>query len=118
MSTNREDFGVTLEITAGTTKQFEVTITDPDTNQAVDMQDTAVYNSGSVKIYQPDGTLITSGVGVSFTDRANGIVTFTILAAVAVNANAGNWIGEIEFSNQTPTVIDQQKFNFNIIESF
>jgi len=118
MSVNREDFGITFEITVGTTKTFQLTILDPDTNLAVDMTDINVYATGVVKIYKPDGTLIDSGTNVSFTDRANGIVSFTILASITTSANAGNWIGEIEFSNITPVIIDQQKFNFNIIESY
>lgn len=119
MSVNRENFEVTLEITSGTTKQFELTIINPDTGTAQDLTDTGVYNTGSVKIYKPDPSeaLIASGIGVSFTDRANGIITFTVNDTISASANAGNWIGEVEFSNQTPVVIDQQKFGFNIIES-
>tara|TARA_R110002126_G_scaffold280469_2_gene427948 strand:+ start:278 stop:637 length:360 start_codon:yes stop_codon:yes gene_type:complete len=119
MSTNREDFGTTFTIHTGTTKTLELTILDPDTGLAKSLSDTNVYATGVVKIYQPDGTLLGSSMNVTFTDRANGVITFTVSGTdQGVIANAGNWIGEVEFSNINPVKIDQQKFNVNIIESY
>ena len=119
MSVNREDFGTEFRVTAGTTKTLELTIIDPDTGQAKSLSDTGVYATGVVKIYEPDGTLKGTTMTVNFTDRSNGVITFTISGTdQATNANAGNWIGEVEFSNTTPVKIDQQKFNMVIVESF
>ena len=120
MSVNREDFGTRFDVTAGTTKTLELTIIDPDTGVFKDLTDTNVYTTGIVKIYQPDGTAVGTDMTVNFgATRSTGVIKFTISGTdQATNANAGNWIGEIEFSNVTPVKIDQQKFNMNIIESY
>jgi len=119
MSVRREDFGTTFDVHAGTTKTLQLTILDPDTGSAKSLTDTSVYASGVVKIYKPDGTLVGSSMSVTFSDRANGVIIFTVSGTdQATNTNAGNWIGEIEFSNVTPLKIDQQFFNINIKESF
>jgi hypothetical protein len=117
MSVERQDYGTLLEMFVGTTKTFILTIKDPDTGLAFDMSDTAVFNTGQVKIIQPDGTIIVT-VAITYTDRPNGEVEFTIVAATAINTNAGNWKGEVELSNDDPIVIEQQAFNFNILESY
>lgn len=119
MSTNREDFGTTFTVTVATSKTLELTIIDPDTGEAKSLADTGVYATGIVKIYQPDGTAVGGNMTVTFTDRPNGIITFTVLATDQTLAiNAGNWIGEVEFSNSAPVKVDQQKFNMVIVESF
>lgn len=117
MSTRRIDYGLTLEIFAGTTKDFELIIEDPDTGDPKDLSDTSTYNDGSVKIVKPDGTVITT-VSISFLDRAAGIVGFTITDEYATNTNAGNWIGNLELINNVPKIVDQQLFNFNILENY
>jgi len=117
MSTTRIDYGVLFEILAGSTKIFQFTVIDPETGQAKDLTDTSTFDTGQVKIVKPDNTIITT-VTVTYTDRINGIVQFTVPATDANNANAGNWIGELELSNTTPLVVEQQFFNFNILESF
>lgn len=117
MSIRMGDYGDTLEIFAGTTKQFTITITDPTTGSAIDMSDTVVYASGIFKILKPDFTQIGTNVSISFSSRAAGQIQFTITSTIAAVSNAGNWIGELEISNATPVVIDQQRFNFNIIQS-
>jgi len=117
MSTTRIDYGVTFEISAGTTKIFEFTVIDPETGQAKDLTDTATYATGEVKIYKPDNTIIGT-LTISYTDRVNGKVQWTVTPTEASNTNAGNWIGDLELSNTTPLIIEQQFFNFNILESF
>jgi len=117
MSTVRKDFGTILEMNAGSTKKFTLTVNDPDTGLAVNMSDTAVYATSQFKIVKPGGTLIAT-VSVTYLDRTNGKVEFTILAVDATNANAGNWEGDLEFSDNSPKVIDQQQINFNIKESY
>lgn len=119
MSINREDFGVTLEIHSGTTKEFELTVIDPDTGVAKDLSDTDVYATGIVKIYKPGGTQIGANMGVSYdTPRTTGIIFFTITSTHSNIINAGNWIGNVEFLNTDGVKIDQQFFNINILESY
>jgi len=117
LSTNRRDFGVLFEVHVASTKTFEFTVIDPDTGTFRDLTDTNVYATALVKIVKPDGTQIASNITVSFTNRAAGIVEFTVSNTHTAAANAGNWVGELEISSITPNVIDQQFFNFNILES-
>lgn len=122
MSVNREDFGTEYVVFAGTTKTLEAIIIDPDTGSNKDLTNSGIYATGIAKIYQPDGTQIGADMAISYgdaTDRLAGLVTFTILASSqTTNTNAGNWIGEIELSNSSPLVVEQQKFNMVIKESF
>ena len=119
MSVRRQDFGATFTIFAGTTKTMQITILDPDTGNAKSLADTNVYASGTVKIYKPGGTLVGSSMSVNFSDRANGVVNFTVSGtSQATTANAGNCIGEIEFINTAGLKVDQQSFNIDIKESY
>lgn len=117
----REDYGVTYEVFVGTTKTLEAIITDPDTGEAKPLTDTAIYASGVAKILKADDTQVGADMTISYGDaaqRATGLVTFTVLASSqTLAANAGNWKGEIELSNSTPLVVDQQRFNIKIIGS-
>ena len=98
---------------------MQITILDPDTGNAKSLADTNVYASGTVKIYKPGGTLVGSSMSVNFSDRANGVVNFTVSGtSQATTANAGNWIGEIEFINTACLKVDQQSFNIDIKESY
>ena len=57
-------------------------------------------------------------MSVNFSDRANRVVNFTVSGtSQATTANAGNWIGEIEFINTAGLKVDQQSFNIDIKES-
>lgn len=119
MSLIREKFGVEFNVFVGTSKRLELTIINPDTNEATDLSDTDIYRTAIAKIYKPDGTPIGTDMNVNYTDRENGIVSFVITSARHTTLeNAGNWIGEIEFISANTLVIDQQKFNLNIIESY
>lgn len=117
MSTTRIDYGVTFEISAGTTKIFQFTVIDPETGQPKDLSDTATYDDGDVKIYKPDATIIGT-LTITYTDRPNGIIQFIVTPTEANNTNAGNWIGDLELINTTPDIVEQQFFNFNILESY
>lgn len=117
MSTRRIDYGTTLEIFAGTTKDFELIVENPETSQAKDLSDTDVYATGNVKIQKPDGTIIGT-VSITYTTRGLGLIGFSITDSIATNTNAGNWIGNAEFINSDGDIIDQQLFNFNILENF
>jgi len=118
MSLNREDFGVTYPVYVGTSKALEATVIDPDTGNAKDLSDENIYASGIARIFKPDGTQIGSDMAITFGDpRTSGVVTFTVLnTSHTLAANAGNWIGKLVFKNVSNVVIDQQKFNLNILE--
>jgi hypothetical protein len=119
MSVRRQDFGVTFTVHAGTTKTLELTILDPDTGSAKSLTDTNVYSSGVAKIYRPDGTQVGINMTVTYSDRANGKVYFTVSSgSQTASANAGNWIGEIEFINSASLVVDQQSFNIDIKQNY
>ncbi len=117
MSTTRIDYGTTLEIFAGTTKTFTLIVNDPVTGLPKDLSDTAVFDSGNVKIFKPDGTVIVT-LTVTYSDRPNGEIQFTVTSATATNANAGNWIGNMELLNNGAVIVEQQLFNFNILENY
>lgn len=117
MSVVRKDFGTELEMFVGSTKTFQLVVNDPDTGNPINMSDTAVFATGEFKIVKPGGDIITT-VAITYGDRPNGRVDFTILATVATNANAGNWEGNLELSDNIPVIIEQQRINFNIIESY
>lgn len=119
MSIRRQDFGVTFTVNVGTTKSLQLTILDPDTGLAKDLTSTTVYAGSTVKIYKPDGTQIGNTINATFSDRANGIMIFTVSGtSQATLANAGNWIGEIAFTNNGGQTVDQQQFNIDIKQSF
>lgn len=117
MSINREDFGELYEVESGTTKVLESVIIDPDTGGVKDLSDTNVYATGIVQILKPDGTQIGEDMIVIFqAPRTAGIVTFTVTNTHSAVANAGNWTGKIIFKNISTIIIDQKKFNLNILQ--
>ncbi len=119
MSTRRQDFGVTFTVNVGTTKSLQLTILDPDTGLAKDLSSNTLYAGSTVKIYKPDGTQIGATINATFSNRANGIMLFTVSGtSQATLANAGNWIGEIIFTNNGGLTVDQQQFNIDIKQSF
>jgi len=119
MSTRRQDFGVTFTVNVGTTKSLQLTILDPDTGLAKDLSSNTVYAGSTVKIYKPDGTQIGATINATFSNRSNGIMLFTVSGtSQATLANAGNWIGEIIFTNNGGLTVDQQQFNIDIKQSF
>ncbi len=117
MSMNRTDYGLKYDVEVDSQKPLTITLGDPNTGGALNMGDTTQYNSGVVKIIKPDGTII-ANVVITFDDRPNGVVGFTILDVDTVLANAGNWTGNLEISSDAPKIITQLKFNYNIIESY
>ena len=117
MSVRRQDFGSELEMYVDTEKTFQLSIIDPETNDAQDLTNTTIFSTGVVKIYKPDGTIISTS-NITYIDRAGGVVEFTMLETDSVLANAGNWIGDLELVNTSSKIVDQQKFNFNILVSY
>ena len=117
MSTTRIDYGTLLEIFAGTTKLFTLIVKDPVTGLPEDLSDTAVFNTGRVKIIRPDTTIVAT-LSITYSDRPNGEIEFTVTSTAATNANAGNWVGNMELENDSAQIVEQQNFNFNIIENY
>jgi len=117
MSMTRRDYGLTYNVEVGSEKPLTITVGDPNTGEPLIMTDVTQYATGQVKIVQPDGTILAT-VAITFDDRANGIIGFTILDTTTILANAGNWTGNLEISNDTPKITIQLQFNYNIIESY
>lgn len=118
MSMRREQIDPLFTVFVGTQKNLELTVLDPDTNLPKDLVDANVYATGIAKIFKPDGTQVGANMSVTFEDRANGVISFIVLDTHTVIGNAGNWYGEVEFSNITPKIIDQQQFAIDIKESY
>ena len=119
MSTRRQDFGITFTVNVGTTKSLQLTILDPDTGLAKDLSSVTLYAGSTVKIYKPDGTQIGATINATFSSRANGVMIFTVSGtSQSTLANAGNWIGEIIFTNNGGLTVDQQQFGIDIKQSF
>lgn len=117
MSLVRTDYGETCEIFVGSQKTFELTILDPDDpTMAKNLSDATVFATGNFKIVRPNGTLIAT-LTVDYFDRPNGIIQFEVTTTETVLANAGNWKGELELINDQGIPVEQQVFNFNILES-
>jgi len=114
MSTVREQFDATLEITVGTTKVMQLVIEDPETGEVVDMTDTDVFNTGNFVITKPDKTIIAT-ISIVYVNRVGGIVEFPVDSTVTTLENAGNWIGTVQFINAISLIIDQRVINFNIL---
>lgn len=115
MIVRRTDYGSTLEITVGSNKVFQTNVFDSN-NEAEDMSDENVFNTGKFNILQGDFTLITS-VDLQYVNRLEGLVGFFISSSESTNENAGNWVGELEFINELGETIDQRYMNFNILQS-
>jgi hypothetical protein len=119
MSTRRQDFGITFTVNVGTTKSLQLTILDPDTGLAKDLSSVTLYAGSTVKIYKPDGTQIGATINATFSNRTNGVMIFTVSGtSQSTLANAGNWIGEIIFTNNGGLTVDQQQFGIDIKQSF
>jgi len=117
MSTIRTDYNLIYEIFAGTKKTFTLIVEDPGTGNVLDLSDTSIYNTATVKIVKPDGTLIATITAV-YSNRVAGEIDFTVDETVSTNKNAGNWLGDMELVNTNSETVNQQLFNFNIRESY
>lgn len=89
-------------------------IQDPETGQPLSMTDTDIFNTGKALITKPDKTKL-ANVVINYINRAGGEIEFTIDDTVTISANAGNWLGKVQFINSSDEIIDQNIFNFNIL---
>lgn len=119
MSASRRfrEYEVTFTVKVGSRATLELTILDADGN-AKDLSDTATYSTAKWKVWKPDGTLIIDG-SASFSDRANGKVSYNLSATDTAAINAGSWEGEVELFNNSAIITEQSEtFGFDIEESF
>lgn len=117
MSTVRKSYPLVLEIFVGSQKTYLITIDDPDTNEPLDLSNESTYDTGNFKIIKPDGTLIAT-LSITYADRTNGVISFTVTDTITTNTNAGNWTGNVELIDDSSTIVEQQVLNFNILENF
>lgn len=115
MIVRRKDYKSTLEITAGSNKNFDQTVLN-SSNEPQNMTDTTIFDTGKFNILEGDFTLIAS-VSIAYITREDGLIQFFIPDTVATNTNAGNWIGETELRNEDDEIVTQRYSNFNILQS-
>lgn len=117
MSMNMVGRSTSFTVKAGSTATLQITVKDAS-GTAKNLSNTVTYNNGKWKVWKPDGTLLLDGA-ITFTDRANGVVSYTLGTNDVTNAKAGIWEGEIELRNSNNEISEQtQSFNFIIEESY
>ena len=117
MSQNLTPRDVEYRIKSGSRATLELTVQD-SSGTAKNLSNTVTYATGVWKVWKPDGTLIINGA-ITFSDRTNGVVTYTLSASDTAIANAGNWTGEVELLDSSAVISEQTKsFNFTIEESY
>ncbi len=117
MSMNMVGRSTEFRVKAGSLISLQLTITD-DGGTAKNLSDAVNYNTGKWKVWKPNGTLIING-NITFSNRANGVISYTLATSDTVIANAGNWSGEVELKDNSGNISEQTKtFNFVIEESY
>ncbi len=117
MSQNLYPRATEYRVKSGSRATLELTIQDSE-GTAKSLSNTVTYSTGVWKVWKPDGTLVINGA-ITYSDRANGKVTYALSATDTVVANAGNWEGEVELLNSAGVMSEQTKsFNFTIEESY
>ena len=117
MSQNLYPRATEYRVKSGSRATLELTIQDSE-GIAKSLSNTVTYSTGVWKVWKPDGTLVINGA-ITYSDRANGKVTYALSATDTVVANAGNWEGEVELLNSAGVMSEQTKsFNFTIEESY
>lgn len=117
MSVSQTGRNLVFTIKAGDLATLVITILTP-AGLAKDLSNSTTYATAKFKVWKPDGTLIINGAA-SYTDRPNGVVSYTLQAADTLITNAGTWDGEVELLNTTPAIVDQtETFTVRIIDSY
>jgi len=116
-SIDMEGRAIEFKVKAGSRMTLELTVADSSGN-AKSLVNTVTYNTGKWKVWKPGGTLIING-NLTFANRAGGVVTYALLTADTVIANAGRWEGEVELLDSNGEISEQTKsFTFTIEESY
>lgn len=117
MSMNLTGRNTEFRIKVGSTATLALTITD-DIGTVRDLSNTVTYSTGVWKVWKPDGTLLINSA-IVFTTRSSGLISYTLVPANTVIANAGIWEGEVEIYDSDGVISEQTKtFNFVIEESY
>jgi hypothetical protein len=116
-SIDMEGRAIEFKVKAGSRMTLQLTVAD-SSGTAKSLANTVTYATGKWKVWKPGGTLIVNG-DLTFTNRAGGIVSYALLEADTVIANAGRWEGEVELKDSNGDISEQTKsFTFTIEESY
>ena len=116
-SIDMEGRAIEFKVKAGSRATVQLTVAD-SSGTAKDLSNTTTYATGLWKVWRPGGTLIINGA-LTFTTRASGLVSYALLTADTVIANAGRWEGEVELLDSNGDISEQTKsFTFTIEESY
>jgi len=108
---------VNFEVKVGSRQTLTLTLTD-DSGCVQSLTCTCIYNAGTWKVWEPDGTLIINGA-INYSCRAAGEITYTLAMCDATICDAGRWEGEVEYINMCCIISDQSdSFGFVIKESY
>ena len=117
MSINMTPRADEYRVKVGSRATLTLTITD-SANVIKNLSNTVTYSTGKWKVWKPNGTLIING-DILYDDRVNGIISYTLITADTVIANAGVWEGEVELLDSDGSISEQtSSFNFIIEESY
>jgi len=117
MSIDMTPRAIEYKVKAGSRATLQLTISD-SSGSAKSLSNTTTYATGKWKVWKPDGTLQIDGA-VTFSDRANGVVSYALSATDATNAKAGRWEGEVELLDSNGVISEQtESFSFTISESY
>ena len=106
-----------FRVKAGSRATLQLTVAD-SSGVAKNLTNTTTYATGKWKVWKPGGTLLVDG-SVTFTDRTNGIVSYSLSATDTAIANAGIWAGEVELKDSNGDISEQTTtFQFIIEESY
>lgn len=117
MSTSLVGRNIVFKIKAGDRATLVITVLTP-AGIAKDLTNTTTYATAKFKVWKTDGTLIINGAA-TYTDRPNGVISYTLQAADTLITNAGIWDGEVEMLDNTSTIFDQtETFTVQILDSY
>ena len=117
MSQNLYPRATEYRVKSGSRATLELTIQD-SAGTAKSLSNTVTYSTGVWKVWKPAGTLIINGA-ITYSDRANGKITYALSATDTAIANAGIWAGEVELKDTNGVISEQtQTFQFILEESY
>ena len=117
MSMNLKGRNIEFIVKVGARSNVVINIAD-SSGVAKNLSDTSTYATAKWKVWQPDGTIIINGTA-SYSNRSTGEITYLLVSADTVIANAGIWEGEVELLNSSGIMTEQSEtFNFTIEESY
>ena len=117
MSMNLKGRNIEFIVKVGARSNVVINIAD-SSGVAKNLSDTSTYSTAKWKVWQPDGTLLINGTA-SYSNRTTGEISYLLVSADTVIANAGIWEGEVELWNSSGILTEQSEtFNFTIEESY